>query len=58
MAISPKALASWGLLSDTGGGIIQVTQVIREMEVTLAAGEPLAVELETAEISVELRDDQ
>jgi hypothetical protein len=58
MAISPKALASWGLLSDTGGGIIQVTQVIREMEVTLAAGEPLAVELETAEISVELRDDR
>lgn len=57
MAISPKALASWGLMSDSGGGIIQVTQVLREMEVTLAAGEPLAVELETAEISVELRDD-
>ena len=35
MAISPKALASWGLLSDTGGGIIQVTQVLQEMEVTL-----------------------
>ena len=58
MAISPKALASWGLLSDTGGGIIQVTQVLQEMEVTLAVGEPLVVELETAEISVELRDDQ
>jgi hypothetical protein len=58
MAISPKALASWGLLSDTGGGIIQVTQVLQKMEVTLAADEPLAVELETAEISVELRDDQ
>ena len=58
MAISPKALASWGLLSDTGGGIIQVTQVLQEMDVTLAAGEPLAVELEAAEISVELRDDQ
>jgi hypothetical protein len=58
MAISAKALASWGLLSDSGGGIIQVTQVLQEMEVTLAAGEPLAVELETAEISVELRDDQ
>jgi len=57
MAISPKALASWGLLSDTGGGIIQVTQVLQEMEVRLTAGEPLAVELETAEISVELRDD-
>ena len=58
MAVSPKALASWGLLADTGGGIIQVTQVLQEMEVTLAAGEPLAVELEAAEISVELRDDQ
>ena len=57
MAISPKALASWGLLSDTGGGIIQVTLVLQEMEVRLTAGEPLAVELETAEISVELRDD-
>jgi len=57
MAISSKALASWGLLSDTGGGIIQVTQVLQEMEVRLTAGEPLAVELETAEISVELRDD-
>jgi|APFre7841882724_1041349.scaffolds.fasta_scaffold664751_1 hypothetical protein len=58
MAISPKALASWGLMSDTGGGIIQVTQVLREMEVTLTAGEPLAVELEAAEISVQLSDDQ
>jgi hypothetical protein len=58
MAVSPRTLASWGLLSDSGGGIIQVTQVLQEMEVTLAGGEPLAVELETAEISVELRDDQ
>jgi hypothetical protein len=58
MAISPKAVASWGLLSDSGGGIVQVTQVLQGMEVTLAAGEPLAVELETAEISVELREDQ
>jgi hypothetical protein len=58
MAISPKALASWGLLSDSGRGIIQVTQVIQEMEVRLAAGEPLSVGLETAGISVELRDDQ
>jgi hypothetical protein len=57
MAISPKALASWGLLSDPDGGIIQVTQILQEMEITLAAGEPLAVELETAEISVELRED-
>jgi hypothetical protein len=58
MAISPKALASWGLLSDSGGGIIQVTQVLQEMEVTLAAGELLAVALETDEISVELREDR
>jgi hypothetical protein len=58
MAVSPRTLASWGLMSDSGGGIIQVTQVLQEMEVTLAGGEPLAVELETAEISVELRDDQ
>ena len=58
MAISAKTLASWGLLSDSGGGIVHVTQVLREMEVTLAAGEPLAVELEAAEISVELTDDQ
>ena len=58
MAISAKTLASWGLLSETGGGIFQVTQILQEMEVTLAAGEPLAVELEAAEISVELRDDQ
>ena len=57
MAISAKALASWGLLSDTGGGIIQVTRVLQEMEVRLVAGEPLAVELETTEISVELKDD-
>ena len=26
MAVSPKAVASWGLLADAGGGIIQVTQ--------------------------------
>jgi hypothetical protein len=58
MAISPKALASWGLLSDSGGGIIQVTQILQEMEVKLAAGELLAVELETAEISVQLSDEQ
>jgi hypothetical protein len=57
MAVSPKAVTSWGLLAD-GGGIIQVTQIIQEMEVTLAAATPLAVELETAAISVALRDDQ
>jgi hypothetical protein len=58
MAISAVALASWGLLSDSGGGVIQVTQVLQEMEITLAAGEPLAVELEAAAISVQLSDDQ
>ena len=58
MAISPKALASWGLLSDSGGGVTHVTQVLREMEVSLTGGKPLAVELEAAEISVELRDGQ
>ena len=58
MAVSPKAMASWGLLADGGGGIIQVTQVIQEMEVTLTAATPLAVELEAAAISVQLRDDQ
>ena len=55
MAISPKSLASWGLLAEPGGGS---TQIINEMEIVVAAAEPLAVELEAAEISVELRDDQ
>jgi hypothetical protein len=58
MAIIPKTLASWGLLSDNEGGIIQVTQILQKLEVILTGGEPLAVELEAAEISVELRDDQ
>jgi hypothetical protein len=58
MAVSPKALASWGLLSDAGGDIIHVTQIVKEMEVTLAAAEPLAVSLSAAEISVQLSDDQ
>jgi len=58
MAISAPALASWGLLSDSSGGVVQVTQVLQEMEVTLAAGEPLAVELEAAEIRVQLSDGQ
>jgi hypothetical protein len=58
MAVSPKAVTSWGLLADAGGGIIQVTKVIQEMEVTLAAAAPLAVELNAAAISVTLRDDQ
>ena len=68
MAVSPKALASWGLLGEAGGGYIQVNN---EMQVTVSDAAPLAVELETgsgsellavslstAEISVELRDDQ
>jgi hypothetical protein len=58
MAVSAKAVASWGLLADGSGGIIQVTQVIQEVEVTLAAAAPLAVELEAAAISVQLRDAQ
>jgi hypothetical protein len=52
MAVNPKALASWGLLSDGD------TQVVAEMEITVGAAEPLAVELEAAGISVELSDDQ
>jgi len=55
MAVSPKAVASWGLLADSGGGS---TQVIHEMKIVVAAAEPLAVELEAAAISVQLRDDQ
>jgi hypothetical protein len=58
MAINPKAMASWGLLSEVGGGVIQVTQVIQEMEVRLGPAEPLAVELEAAAIIVTLRDNQ
>jgi len=55
MAISPKALASWGLLAEPGGG---ETQVIHEMEIVVATAEPLAVELSAAEITVELSEDQ
>jgi hypothetical protein len=55
MAVSPKALASWGLLAEPGGGS---TQVIQEMEIVVAAAEPLAVELSAAEITVELSEDQ
>jgi hypothetical protein len=55
MALSPKAVASWGLLSDEDGGAVQV---IQEMEMVVAAAEPLAVELETEAIIVKLRDDQ
>ena len=54
MAVSPKALASWGLSPDGGGN---VTRVIQEMEIAVAAAGPLTVELEAAEISVELSDD-
>jgi hypothetical protein len=55
MAVSPKALASWGLLAEPAGG---PTQVIQEMEIVVATAEPLAVELSAAEMNVELRDDQ
>jgi hypothetical protein len=55
MAISPKSVASWGLLAEAGGGS---TQVIHEMEIGVAAAEPMAVSLSTVEMSVELRDDQ
>ena len=55
MAMSPKAVASWGLLADSGGGS---TQIIHEMEIEVAAPEPLALELEAAEISLELSADQ
>ncbi len=55
MAINPKALASWGLLSEASGG---ATQVITEMEIEVAADAPLSLELENAVISVELRDEQ
>lgn len=55
MAINPKALASWGLLAEAGGGS---TQVIGEMDITVSAAEPLVVDLEAAEIDVELSDEQ
>ena len=68
MALNLKALASWGLLGEEGGGS---TQVIHEMQVSvsdaaslaveLEAGsgsEPLAVELSAAEICVALSEDQ
>jgi hypothetical protein len=58
MAVNPKAAASWGLLSDADGGVMQVTQVLQEMEVTVAAGGPLAVELKAEAIIVTLSDDQ
>ena len=55
MAVNPKAVASWGLLAESGGGS---TQVIHEMEIVVAAAGPLAVELEAEAISVKLSDDQ
>jgi hypothetical protein len=68
MAINLKALASWGLLAEAGGGF---TQVINEMQVTVSDAAPLAVELgagsacqilavelSAAEICVALSDDQ
>jgi hypothetical protein len=57
MAVSPKALASWGLLSggEAGGGF---TQVIREMDITVSVPDPLAVELEAEGISVALSEEE
>jgi hypothetical protein len=55
MAISPKAVASWGLLAEPGRS---TTQVIDEMEIVVAATEPLAVALEGEAIIVELSDSQ
>jgi hypothetical protein len=53
MAVNPKAVASWGLLAESGG-----VQVIHEMEMVVAAAEPLPVELEAEAIIVKLSDDQ
>ncbi len=52
MVISPKCLASWGLLSPTEGGS---TQVISEIEVVMADPDILEVDLEIPE--VELSDE-
>ncbi len=57
MAVNPKAVASWGLLAEGGGAGGQVTQVIQEVEVRVAADPPLAVELEAAVITATLKDD-
>jgi hypothetical protein len=54
MAVNPKAVASWGLLAESGEGS---TQVIQEMELVVAAPDLLAVGLEAAEIIVTLSDD-
>ena len=55
MAVSPKALASWGLLAEPAGGS---TQIVQEMEIVVAAAEPLSVELSAAEFTVVLSEDQ
>jgi hypothetical protein len=55
MALSPKALVSWGLLAEPAGG---ETRVIQGIEIVVATAEPLAVELSAAEITVELSEDQ
>ncbi|MFZ5448608.1 MAG: hypothetical protein ACOZFS_08250 [Thermodesulfobacteriota bacterium] len=52
MAISPKCVVSWGLLSPTEGGS---PQVISEMEIVLVAPDTLEVELGGPE--VELSDE-
>jgi hypothetical protein len=67
MAVNPKAVATWGLLGEAAGVF---TQIIDEMTVTVSAATPLSVELEAgsgsppltvdleaAEIRVELSDE-
>jgi hypothetical protein len=55
MAVNPKAVASWGLLAEPG---VSSTQIIQEMEIVVAAAEPLALELEAEAIYVHLSDDK
>lgn len=50
MAVNPESIASWGLLGSTGeGGGESTTQIVAE---------PIAVDLATDEITVELKDGQ
>jgi hypothetical protein len=55
MALNAKSVASWGLLSTPGEGG-RITQVIEGLEVSLNSLEPLEVQLEATEITVELSD--
>jgi hypothetical protein len=55
MALNPKSVASWGLISEPGDGAV-IIQVIAGLEVTLESLKPLEVHLEATEITVELSD--